>query len=132
MVSRKWNGHYKVSGKRVGGKCFFLCFSVVYLWRLTVDVRMLAFKHVTDKNHLIGHLIIIKQPELFRKSDKHPGSLKNDVASLDFHMLVHVCSLLGLPQNTKLNAEERKEMKRRTMQMLLYLMRSPFYDNYTR
>ena len=42
------------------------------------------------------------------------------------------CSLLGLPQKTKLNAGERKEMKRRTMQMLLYLMRSPFYDNYTR
>ena len=43
---------------------------------------------------------------------------------------VYSLQLMGKP--SELNVVERKEMKRRTMQMLLYLMRSPFYDNYTR
>ena len=38
--------------------------------------------------------------------------------------------MMGEPR--RLNVEERREMKRRTVHMLLYLMRSPFYDVYTK
>jgi peroxin-16 len=33
---------------------------------------------------------------------------------------------------SQLNVEEREEMKRRTLMMLMYLLRSPFYDRYSK
>jgi peroxin-16 len=40
--------------------------------------------------------------------------------------------LLMMGDSVRLNVEEREEMKRRTLLMLLYLLRSPFYDRYSK
>ena len=39
---------------------------------------------------------------------------------------------IKLLAEAKLNAEERKELRRRQWNMLMYLLRSPFYDRYSR
>jgi len=45
---------------------------------------------------------------------------------------IDLTSVLLMGDSSKFNAEEREEMKRRAVMMLLYLLRSPFYDRYSR
>lgn len=43
-----------------------------------------------------------------------------------------MCSLYLMGDSSQMNRVEREEMKRRTLTMLLYLLRSPFYDRYSK
>lgn len=45
---------------------------------------------------------------------------------------VDVTSLALMGNTSDLNEDEKAEMSRRTVLLLLYLLRSPFYDNYSK
>jgi len=45
---------------------------------------------------------------------------------------ITVCSLYLMGDSRQMNSLEREELKRRTLTMLLYLLRSPFYDRYSK
>lgn len=112
------------------------------IWNLSDDDNLLKkilerqdkYATPTQLNDVqkLGELIHILRPLVHLSAMSKFGQKAWTPYIVSLGMDVTSLHLLKEPSNYLLNTSERLEIGQRTISLFLYLMRSPFYDNYTK